>query len=93
MKNRDALDDAIFTCDVGTPIIWTARYLKVNGRRRIMFAFTVSFHIIFRGRAQAIRLSAPSPPQRTLQSGNSRRFYAGAGRGFVSKGEGRWASR
>jgi pyruvate dehydrogenase (quinone) len=31
-----AADDAIFTCDVGTPIIWTARYLKVNGRRRII---------------------------------------------------------
>src|ERR1700751_5926835 len=28
-----AADDAIFTCDVGTPIIWKARYLKVNGRR------------------------------------------------------------
>ena len=28
-------DDAIFTCDVGTPIIWTARYLKVNGRRAL----------------------------------------------------------
>jgi pyruvate dehydrogenase (quinone) len=32
-------DDAIFTCDVGTPIIWTARYLKVNGRRRIIGSF------------------------------------------------------
>jgi pyruvate dehydrogenase (quinone) len=34
-----AADDAIFTCDVGTPIIWTARYLKVNGRRRIIGSF------------------------------------------------------
>ena len=34
-----ASDDAIFTCDVGTPIIWTARYLKVNGRRRIVGSF------------------------------------------------------
>jgi pyruvate dehydrogenase (quinone) len=32
-------DDAIFTCDVGTPIAWTARYLKVNGRRRIIGSF------------------------------------------------------
>ena len=32
-------DDAIFTCDVGTPIIWTARYLKVNGKRRIVGSF------------------------------------------------------
>jgi pyruvate dehydrogenase (quinone) len=34
-----AADDAIVTCDVGTPIIWTARYLKVNGRRRIIGSF------------------------------------------------------
>jgi pyruvate dehydrogenase (quinone) len=32
-------DDAIFTCDVGTPIAWTARYLQVNGRRRIIGSF------------------------------------------------------
>jgi pyruvate dehydrogenase (quinone) len=34
-----AAEDAIFTCDVGTPIAWTARYLKVNGRRRIVGSF------------------------------------------------------
>jgi len=34
-----AQDDAVFTCDVGTPIIWTARYLKVNGKRRIIGSF------------------------------------------------------
>ena len=34
-----ALDDAIFTCDVGTPIAWTARYLKLNGKRRLVGSF------------------------------------------------------
>jgi pyruvate dehydrogenase (quinone) len=34
-----AAEDAIFTCDVGTPIAWTARYLKVNGSRRIVGSF------------------------------------------------------
>ena len=34
-----AADDAIFTCDVGTPIAWTARYLQVNGKRRIVGSF------------------------------------------------------
>jgi pyruvate dehydrogenase (quinone) len=34
-----AADDAIFTCDVGTPILWTARYLKINGKRRIVGSF------------------------------------------------------
>jgi pyruvate dehydrogenase (quinone) len=31
--------DAIFACDVGTPIAWTARYLKMNGRRRLVGSF------------------------------------------------------
>jgi len=34
-----AARDAIFTCDVGTPIAWTARYLQVNGSRRIVGSF------------------------------------------------------
>jgi pyruvate dehydrogenase (quinone) len=34
-----AADDAIFTCDVGTPTAWAARYLKVNGRRRLVGSF------------------------------------------------------
>jgi pyruvate dehydrogenase (quinone) len=34
-----AAEDAIFTCDVGTPIAWAARYLKVNGKRRIVGSF------------------------------------------------------
>lgn len=35
-----AADDAIFTCDVGTPTVWAARYLKMNGRRRLLGSFT-----------------------------------------------------
>jgi pyruvate dehydrogenase (quinone) len=31
--------DAIFSCDVGTPIAWTARYLKMNSRRRLVGSF------------------------------------------------------
>jgi pyruvate dehydrogenase (quinone) len=34
-----AQDDAIFSCDVGTPIAWTARYLRMNGRRRLIGSF------------------------------------------------------
>jgi pyruvate dehydrogenase (quinone) len=34
-----AEDDAIFSCDVGTLIAWTARYLKMNGRRRLVGSF------------------------------------------------------
>lgn len=32
-------EDAIFTCDVGTPTIWAARYLSMNGRRRLLGSF------------------------------------------------------
>lgn len=31
-----ATDDAVFTFDVGTPSIWAARYLAMNGRRRMI---------------------------------------------------------
>ena len=34
-----AAEDAIFTCDVGTPTIWAARYLHMNGKRRLMGSF------------------------------------------------------
>jgi pyruvate dehydrogenase (quinone) len=34
-----ASDDAIFTCDVGLPTVWAARYLKMNGRRRLIGSF------------------------------------------------------
>jgi len=35
-----ASEDAVFTCDVGTPTIWAARYLRMNGRRRLLGSFT-----------------------------------------------------
>jgi pyruvate dehydrogenase (quinone) len=31
-----ASQDAIFTFDVGTPVIWAARYLRMNGKRRLI---------------------------------------------------------
>ena len=31
-----AAEDAVFTADVGTPTIWAARYLTMNGRRRLI---------------------------------------------------------
>jgi pyruvate dehydrogenase (quinone) len=37
--NELADDDTIFTCDVGTPTIWAARYLAMNGKRRLLGSF------------------------------------------------------
>jgi len=34
-----ASDDAIFTCDVGLPTVWAARYLAMNGKRRLLGSF------------------------------------------------------
>jgi pyruvate dehydrogenase (quinone) len=38
--NELAGQDAIFTCDVGTPTIWAARYLTMNGKRRLLGSFS-----------------------------------------------------
>jgi pyruvate dehydrogenase (quinone) len=37
--DRLASADAIFTVDVGTPTIWAARYLHMNGKRRLLGSF------------------------------------------------------
>jgi pyruvate dehydrogenase (quinone) len=34
-----AADDAIFTVDVGTPCIWVARHVRMNGTRRLVGSF------------------------------------------------------
>ena len=37
--DRLADEDTIFTADVGTPAVWAARYLRMNGRRRLIGSF------------------------------------------------------
>ncbi|WP_278382221.1 ubiquinone-dependent pyruvate dehydrogenase [Pseudoalteromonas distincta] len=39
LLNEQAADDAVFTCDVGTPTVWAARYLSMNGKRRLIGSF------------------------------------------------------
>jgi pyruvate dehydrogenase (quinone) len=38
--DRLAAADAVFTADVGTPCIWAARYVRMNGTRRLIGSFT-----------------------------------------------------
>ena len=38
--DRLAAEDAVFTVDVGTPCIWVARYLRMNGTRRLVGSFS-----------------------------------------------------
>jgi pyruvate dehydrogenase (quinone) len=35
-----ASEDAIITCDVGTPTLWAARYIRMNGKRRLLGSFS-----------------------------------------------------
>jgi pyruvate dehydrogenase (quinone) len=35
-----ASEDAVFIPDVGSPVVWAARYVKMNGRRRLIGSFT-----------------------------------------------------
>ncbi|WP_230480995.1 ubiquinone-dependent pyruvate dehydrogenase [Sphingomonas sp. Leaf21] len=39
MVDRLADADTVFTADVGTPAVWAARYLTMNGRRRLIGSF------------------------------------------------------
>ena len=39
MLDKVAADDAVFTVDVGSPTVWAARYLTMNGRRRLIGSF------------------------------------------------------
>ncbi|MGL6237150.1 MAG: ubiquinone-dependent pyruvate dehydrogenase [Segniliparus sp.] len=40
LVDKLADDDAVFTVDVGSPVVWAARYLTMNGRRRLIGSFT-----------------------------------------------------
>ena len=35
-----AAEDAVFIPDVGSPVVWAARYLTMNGRRRLIGSFS-----------------------------------------------------
>ncbi|HYZ68023.1 MAG TPA: ubiquinone-dependent pyruvate dehydrogenase, partial [Mycobacterium sp.] len=39
LANRLASDDAVFTVDVGSPVVWAARFVTMNGRRRLVGSF------------------------------------------------------
>jgi pyruvate dehydrogenase (quinone) len=59
-----AADDAIFTCDVGLPTVWAARYLAMNGRRRLVGSF---WHgSMANAMAQAIGAQAAFPQRQVI---------------------------
>jgi pyruvate dehydrogenase (quinone) len=59
-----AAEDAVFTCDVGLPTVWAARYLAMNGRRRLLGSF---WHgSMANAMAQAIGAQAACPDRQVI---------------------------
>jgi pyruvate dehydrogenase (quinone) len=59
-----AAEDAVFTCDVGLPTVWAARYLAMNGRRRLVGSF---WHgSMANAMAQAIGAQAAFPDRQVI---------------------------
>ncbi|MEA2741217.1 MAG: hypothetical protein QOH05_4524 [Acetobacteraceae bacterium] len=59
-----ATDDAVFTCDVGLPTVWAARYLAMNGKRRLVGSF---WHgSMANAMAQAIGAQAAFPRRQVI---------------------------
>jgi pyruvate dehydrogenase (quinone) len=51
--------DAVYTCDVGTPTIWAARYLHMNGHRRLLGSFIHGSMANALSQAIGIQLTSP----------------------------------
>jgi pyruvate dehydrogenase (quinone) len=62
--SESAADDAAFTADVGTPVIWSARYLKMNGRRRLIGSW--SHGSMANAMAHGIGIQAASPGRQVI---------------------------
>jgi pyruvate dehydrogenase (quinone) len=62
--NDLAAEDAVFTCDVGLPTVWAARYLATNGKRRLIGSF---WHgSMANAMAQAIGAQATLPNRQVI---------------------------
>lgn len=57
-------EDAIITFDVGTPTIWTARYIRMNGKRRLIGS--LNHGSMANAMPQAIGAQAASPGRQVI---------------------------
>jgi pyruvate dehydrogenase (quinone) len=64
MISETASDDAAFTADVGTPTIWAARYLQMNGHRRLVGSWVHGS--MANGMAHAIGIQAAQPGRQVI---------------------------
>jgi pyruvate dehydrogenase (quinone) len=65
-KSIDQLagEDTVFLPDVGTPVVWAARYLHMNGRRRLVGSF--NHGTMANALAQAIGVQASHPGRQVI---------------------------
>jgi pyruvate dehydrogenase (quinone) len=59
-----AAEDTVFTADVGTPTVWAARYLRMNGRRRLIGSWVHGS--MANAMAQAIGVQAAQPGRQVV---------------------------
>jgi len=59
-----AAEDAVFLCDVGTPTTWSARYLRMNGKRRLLGSF--NHGTMANAMPQAIGVQAANPARQVI---------------------------
>lgn len=64
LLSENATEDAVFTADVGTPTIWSARYLKMNGKRRLIGSLVHGS--MANAMAQAIGVQAAQPRRQVV---------------------------
>ena len=66
MIDEVAAQDAIFSCDVGTPTVWAARYLTMNGKRRLLQSCGHG--------SMRVRCHKPSAPNSPILTAKSSRY-------------------
>ncbi|MBN8896928.1 MAG: ubiquinone-dependent pyruvate dehydrogenase, partial [Rhodospirillales bacterium] len=64
LLSEAAAEDAVFTFDVGTPTIWAARYLQMNGKRRLVGSLTHGS--MANAMPQAIGIQAAQPGRQVI---------------------------
>jgi pyruvate dehydrogenase (quinone) len=64
MVSRLADDDAVISADVGTPTVWAARHIAVNGKRRLLFS--ANHGSMANALAQALGAQAAAPGRQVI---------------------------
>lgn len=62
--DRHAAEDTLFACDDGTPVVWTLRHMRANGKRR--FFASLLHGTMASGMASAIGLQKCQPQRQVI---------------------------